>query len=282
MSQSTLSLKMSDLEGAIGLFLGRGRGTANGDSAWSTQDQSIITGLRNSGERTFYHPAIEGVIYVWSFLRPVATLTLPQAASVFPQANLAGAAISSILPMPDDFGGIEGELTVSSPTSALWESVPLIADVRPYYARNPTLTGRPRMANVEPIRGTTPSAGQRHQLCVWPAADQAYTLQFAYYINPNAMNGTLPYALGGPQHAETLQAACVAAAELYLDDMRGPRWEYFQERLLASVNMDRKLKPQLLGYNRDRSDMRETSHYGHVRGWWSQWADITFNGVGYP
>ncbi len=267
--ESTLSLTMSQLESAIGAFLGYGRGPAYNEPVWPAQTQSTVTDLRHSGERQFYHPAIEGMIYVWSFLRPVLTLTIPQGQAV-------------PLPMPDDFGGFEGEITASSLTSLLWETVPLIADVRPYYAKNPTLTGRPRLAAVEPIRGTTPDRGQRQQLYVWPIPDQTYQLQCPSYVNPDAMNGILPYALGGMQHAETLQAACIASAELYLDDMAGPRSEYFQQRLQASVNMDRKLKPQLLGYNRDRSDMREVGGYGPRARDWGDFATITFNGVAYP
>ncbi len=270
MAEPTLNLKLTDLESAIGEFLGYGLGAANGGPAWTTDQQSKITRMRNSGERQFYHPAIDGVIYVWSFLRPFARLTLPAGVNT--------------LPMPDDFGGIEGEITATNLGSLLWETVPQIADVRPLYARNPTLTGRPRMCDVEPIKGSTPAASTRHQLYVWPSPDQDYQLQLQYYVNPNAMNGVLPYALGGPQHAETLQAACIAAAELYLDDAPGPRAAYFQERLMASVNMDKKLRPQLLGYNRDRSDMVEIQPYGAypARGWNQPFVEITYYGVGYP
>lgn len=267
--ESTLSLRMSDLEGAIGDYLGYGRGAANGDQAWTTSTQRDITFLRNSGERQFYYPMIEGQMYKWSFLRPILTLTIPQGQKV-------------PLPMPDDFGGIEGEIVASNLKSLLWETVPLIADVRSYYARNPTLTGRPRLAVVESIKGTTTNTGQRQQLYVWPIPDQDYQLQMQSYVHPGAMNGTLPYALGGPQHAETLQAAVIAAAELYRDDVAGIRSDYFQQRLQASVNEDRKLKPQLLGYNRDRSDMREVHGWGPRARDWGNFAGITFNGVSYP
>lgn len=253
MPEPTLALTKDDLEGAIGLYLGYGAGTPNGGPAWTAETQRVVTVLRKSGERQFYYPAIEGQLYSWSFLRPVATLTLASGVS--------------IMVMPDDFGGMEGEITASSPTSRLWETVPLTGDVRPLYARNPTLTGRPRLATVEPIKGTTPLAGQRSQLYVWPVADADYTLQFSYYVNPDAMTGILPYALGGSQHAETLLAAVHAAAELYLDDVREERREYFQERLQASVNADKKLKPQLLGYNRDRSDYREDDYWHRSRNW---------------
>ncbi len=262
MPESTLALTKDDLEGAIGLFLGYGAGTPNGGPAWTAETQRVVTMLRKSGERQFYYPAIDGVLYSWSFLRPVATLTLAQGVS--------------IMTMPDDFGGIEGEITASSPTSRLWETVPLTGDVRPLYARNPTLTGRPRMANVEAIKGTTPLAGQRQQLYVWPIADADYTLQFAYYLLADAMTGILPYALGGSQHAETLLAAVYAAAELTLDDTQDVRQAYFQQRLMASVNADKKLKPQFLGYNRDRSDQRDS--YDHRnRGVWSGFPTITYH-----
>jgi len=114
------------------------------------------------------------------------------------------------------------------------------------------------MAALQPIKGTTGTQGQRWQLFVFPKSDAAYTLQFQYYLLPDYLSGAFPYAYGGAQHAETLLAACKAVAELELDDAEGPQAASWQRMLATSIELDRRNKPQNLGYNRDMSDMKHS------------------------
>ena len=98
-------------------------------------------------------------------------------------------------------------------------------------------------------------------------------------MNPDTLTTTFPYHMGGAEHAETVKAACIAAAELHLDDKKGPRWDYFMECLLTSVNIDRRNKPQNLGLNLDRSDDRQGfSHASWLR---DQQYTTTFSGTTY-
>lgn len=245
MAESKLSLKYGDLKAALGLFLGYGRGTDKGDAAWSARVSSVLDELVKSGLRQFYFPAPEdkgGVSYEWSFLRPTTTLTLPSGADS--------------IELPDDFGGFDGSISVS--TEGNETGVPLeltsMARIRQTRAEFTTTTGRPIWGAVDPRKGTSLNAGQRFGLEVYPTADREYTLDCAYVIHPEALSGDRPYAYGGLNHAETIQAAIIAAGELYLDDKRGERWQYFMERLATSISQDRKFKPQMLGYNGDRSN----------------------------
>lgn len=257
MAESTLSLGNLDFQQEIGFFLGFGRGTAVGDPAWTTEQQLVITNMCRSGYRQFLNPPVlEGhsVAYDWSFSKPVATLALASAAQT--------------IVLPDDFGGFEGQVTVlttgstSQPWTIEWRNEDVL---RRMYAGNPSVSGPPLYAAEQPIKGTSAAAGQRFQMFVYPAADQAYNLQVQYYVNPDALSSAYPYAYGGMQHTETLLASCLAAAELYLDDARGPRWQYFLERLAASIGADRRNKPLKLGPNLDRSDNvrwgRSEQHY---------------------
>jgi hypothetical protein len=112
---------------------------------------------------------------------------------------------------------------------------------------------------------------------VWPFADEDYTVEFTYYLIPDALSGAAPYAYGGAAHAETILASCKAAAERDLDDITdGPQMRNFRERLAASVAHDRRFKPQHLGYNADRSDRRGWRD-GRRHGW--DGAVATWNGV---
>lgn len=248
MPESTLSLKLSDLAGSVGLFLGWGRGEDNADIAWNPQQKASITEIVQSGLRNFYFPApTEGSDspYDWSFLRPTATIQLDSGASV---ARL-----------PDDFGGFEGRITIQSsagapqPCRIQWRNE---GQLREMYGVSPDMTGAPMFAAEQPIKGTSLLAGQRFQLYVFPAADQTYQLQFAYYILADYLTAAAPFAYGGMQHAETILESCLAIAEQRLDDLAGVHTQKFGQRLLASIGQDRKNKPQQLGYNSDNSDRR--------------------------
>lgn len=254
MSESTLSMGLGDLESEVGLFLGYGRGADAGDTAWTTYQQGIITSVVKSGVRQFYFPPpLEGesVSYDWSFLKPMAALSLNSGLDY--------------VDLPDDFGGLEGRITCTPQgSSAFWPvDVTGVGRVYAKLTEYPSTTGRPVVACVEPLRDTGASRSSRSRLKVWPTADQAYTLKFQYYLQPDALTDALPYAYGGLLHAETVLESCLSIAEQRLDDSASVHTLKFQERLAASINADRKLKPQKLGYNRDLSDGPEPAFRRH-------------------
>lgn len=243
--EPTLSAQWNDLQGDIGFFLGYGRGLAFGESAWSTQQQSSIDRCVKGGMRKFYYCG-----YDWSFLKPVANLSL--------------AAGSVIVPLPDDFGGFDGQITIASPTGQTWIVLDItgIGEIYTRQGQYPTMTGRPQIACQEPVKGTTATQSNRSQLHVFPIADQAYTLRAQYYINPDYLSGAFPYAYGGPEHAETLLEGCLAVAEKLLDDTSGVHDAEFDKLLEVSTDIDRRKKPQTLGYNRDNSDYMDRTWQG--------------------
>lgn len=272
MAEPTLSLTYTDLQAEAGFFLGWGRGQTApySDPAWTTAQQQGIDAVLRSGLRTFYWPQLDGTTYDWSFMRPLGTFVLAQGAST--------------VPCPDDYGGPEGQVTVRAVGSAVRVPYRLPVtgegEVRAAYAGNPTMTGRPLLVAVPSVKGTTGAAGTRHQMYVFPTADQQYTLDLPYYVNGDYLSTAFPYHMGGTAHAETVLAAVLAAAELYQDDARGPRWAYYQERLKASVDADRRHKPETAGYNGDRSDARNFFRYPSDRHGWN-YGGITVGGVQY-
>lgn len=265
--ESSLSLQYVQLKGEVGEFLGYGRGPDNGsDSVWTDAQKSDIDFCVASGLRQFYFPPpVEGErgSFDWSFLKPTASVQF-------------GVGLQTV-PLPDDFGGFEGPLTLltSSTTSMPWRiEWRNEGAIREMYSVSPTQTGPPMFAALMPLKGTTGTAGQRFQLLLFPAADQTYTLQAQYYLNPDYLSGAFPFAYGGAPHAETILESCLAIAEQRRDDAMSVHTAKFKERLLASISMDRRNKPQKLGPNRDRSDdlgwNRANAH------WWAPAA--TYNG----
>lgn len=248
MSEPSLSVAYWELAGEVGHFLGYGRGTRYENDEWTTDQWNSILSCLKSGLRNFYFPvSIDGTpsSYNWSFLTPTA--------------SLAVAAADQTIPLPDDYGNIEGNITISSTNNQASWPIQFTGEgvIREKYSGLPNATGRPQMAAIRPLKGTTVSKGQRFEIVVWPIPDQAYTIQVRYYLLPDVLSGTLPYAYGGATHAETLLESCLAIAEERLDDTRTTHSGKFRERLAASVAMDRRSKPQNLGYNRDNSDGME-------------------------
>ena len=261
MAVSTLAAAFNDLQGDIGFFLGYGRGTPFGEAAWSLQQQNSITRCVKGGLRNFYHCG-----YDWSFLKPMAAVSLATGAQV------------AIL--PDDFGGVEGRVVLAQITGSTdWWPLEFggLEPVYHHYGVFPTTTGRPRICCIEPLKGTGSTMTQQWQLHVWPIADMAYTLKFQYYLNPDYIDGAFPYAYGGPEHAETQLESCLAVAEKILDDSATVHEMEFQKRLDLSKMIDHRRKPQNVGYNGDRSDQKEQIWWD--RAGWHALGPINVNGV---
>jgi len=267
MAESTLALSYNELAAETGFFLGFGRGINYGYPAWDPDQQTSIDSCIKSGLRQFYIPmALDGTEpYDWSFLRPTTKIAFKSG--------------TQVIPMPDDFAALMGPLTISSPfvSVSIWPvQITGVGQIYAAYQQSPTAVGRPVMAAVEPIKDTTPTAGTRSQVRIWPVADADYIFNAVYIVNPNYISPTLPFPYGGAQHAETIRAACLMAAEETLDNESTVWAAKFQARLAASIAADRRLKPELHGYNMDKSDWAE--RYPYNNHWLAQ---VYVNGVLY-
>jgi hypothetical protein len=252
--EPTLAITMDDLRASVGDFLGWGRSSSD----WSEGQQARIAEVLKSGLRQFYYPTVmEGLLYEWSFLKPSREVVL--------------ASGERAVTLPADFNGIEGPVVVSesdSPEAGGYCPVRVMNPgyVDAEYARRPSSTGRPMFASVRVRPEVTRDRGQRHELYVYPEADRAYRFRIKYSIHPEALTEKAPDALGGPAHAETILESCLAIAEQRLDDSMGVHTAKYRERLAASVNSDRRHKPQHLGYNGDRDWDGDALYHRNHRG----------------
>jgi hypothetical protein len=267
--ESTLSMKKSDFEGEVGFFLGYGRGSSNGETAWTTAQQSAITSCVKSGLRNFYFPAPlpgDSASHSWSFLKPVATLTLAEDANE--------------LYLPEDFGGLMGEITLFSSDQVTPWIIPNTGEgrIRQAFNSTPTATGRPQMVAIVPMKGTSQANSSRSKLSVYPTADQDYSLQMTYFVLPDYLTSDFPYCYGDAKHHETILESCLAVAEKRLDDMATVHHAQFIIRLASSVSMDRMNQPRNFGPNQDRSDAQWTQGYGAGQYYNSY---VTYNGTRY-
>jgi hypothetical protein len=261
MASPTLAVAFKDLQADVGFYLGYGRGPDFKQREWDEKKKATIARCVKGGMRKFYFCG-----HKWSFLKPVAELTLSSG--------------ENTLILPDDFGGVESYIVVTQATGICWQPVQYgsIAQVQEQEARLPNSTGRPIICALEPTKTTMHGQNPRSQLHFWPTADQDYTLKAQYYIVPDYLTGEKPYAYGGPDHAETLLEACLAVAEKIGDNTAEVHAAEFATLLNQSKEIDARMKPKNIGYNLDHSD-RDTG----VRGMMERYQDqrVTFEGVQY-
>ena len=222
MSESTLSITYSDLQKAVGHYLGYGRDS----TAWDTSMQADIDDAIVSGLRQFYYPpplSDDLVGHVWSFLRPAATIDLT--------------ADTGEYDLPDDYQSIEGGMTFSTSET---HTVVKTGEERIRQLRQAdSSTGKPQQFAIR-AKTSDGSTGQRSEVIFWPVPDASMTLKYSYNVLPNALSDLKPNPLGGMSHAETIKESCLACAEQLNEDSLGIHTNLFMQKLAASVAVDRK------------------------------------------
>jgi len=186
--------------------------------------------------------------------------------------------------LPWDFGGVagDGKFTFINAENKL-SFITLTSDTRIRLLRQHSISaGTPYLFSVSPMR-TDGTQGQRWELLVHPPPNDNLTVEYRYYIKPNALLDTSnEYPYGSVEHSETIIESCLAIAEAReKDSSKTDHQERFAILLAASVERDKRLGESInnYGYNRDHSDdydyrLRDSDYFRHN-------SLITFNGVAY-
>lgn len=238
-TESTLSLKRSELQTSVADFAQLGRAVPT-----DTDDLARVNEAIDSGLRQVYWPALvlgETSAHEWSWMRPTMTFTT--------------SADYGTYQLPSDFGGIEGDITFAADQAFRVIQIRGENYIRQLQQGN-TASGIPKYGAVRALRSGL--SGQRYELLLWPTPGSAHDLTFRYNINPDALAAVNDYALGGPALAETILQSCRAAADRIFNDNVGDEYRMFIERLKASVSLDRRmLAPERLGFAHDPGMVRE-------------------------
>jgi hypothetical protein len=223
----------------------------------------------------FTHPTseLERIIKIYSRIS-AGHLTL---ADVVPADDLSSGTVSYVITdgiqtLPTSFGGIEGDITLSSGSGYMPVRQVGEDQIREMFLNGAIQTGVPAFFCVRPWRdpqfdrGTSAPVGAsytRYEMVFFPRPDATYNMSFRYlYVFPGVADidaltpaNTDLVMPGLAYHHEAILASCLAVAEEYADSPNGKYREYFQERLLASASLDRKVAgDQYFGQNIDRSD----------------------------
>lgn len=227
MAESTLTKLYSDLRAAIGFELGYGRTSGS----WTSEQTANIAACLEDGQRRFY------AAHEWSFLELVATIAT--------SANV------SAYNLPDDFASILGDITWPA-SGGGYCSIVVVGEGQ-IRAMNQGLnlgSGRPTHAATRVKSGYDGTSSTRWEVIFNRAFDAIYTITYRYRILPSKLTSD-KYPLGGMQHADTLESACLAAAEQKLNGVRGVHWDEYQRLLAISIQRDNEQKPSRFGYNGD-------------------------------
>ena len=219
MAEATLTLGYDQFAVEMSMFLGFGLTAPTSGDNFTIMDNLIQRGLRE-----FYNA------YDWSFLKP-QSLAL----------TLASAGTSVALTTTPNFGGLHGDVTVSS----IDRSYPVVVvneqRMRVLRQEATASTGRPQYCALQPASATTSSLGQVWTLQFWPKADASYTVRVCYHPNlDKIVTSTNPYPLGGQQHGETILEFMLAAAEVNRFDEIGAHSQKAQALLQSSILHDRR------------------------------------------
>ena len=258
MTTTTLSVNYDSLRREVGRFLGFDPDYSN----WTTSVASAVDDVLAAGLRLFYRPPrlpSERAAHQWSFLRPIITINTRAGYGNYD--------------LPADFAGLDGDWTYYTTDNAAGTVVHVSEAQIRVLRQGSDGSGAPKRCAMVP-KVSDNQSDQTYTLFLWPIPDEVYTLQARYFARQMRLSENNPVPLGGSDHAETIRAACFAAAEEHLDDELGPKRDAFMMALQASVDFDRRAtSPENLGYNSAHEQVdidtftRATSALTQYLGW---------------
>lgn len=138
--------------------------------------------------------------------------------------------------LPEDFGGLDGPITFTTTDYSLAVTVVTEAMVRRAQQRDDS-NGRPQIAAIRPVVHDGKFT-QRYDILMWPTPDGKYTLNYRQIVVLPEIDEVNLFPPGGAAYGELYMAACLALATQRINDRRGLRWDEFQERLAAMIEVD--------------------------------------------
>lgn len=217
---------------------------------------------------TVFYPSMVGktitinaVDYVVASYVNSTTITLTTAVAAGASGLTWAMAADGAYRLPDDFGGINGKSLTYAPSVNNW-SIQVVGEpqIRETYQID-TSVGRPCYAATRPAYMTGASP-QRWDIFLYPIPDAVYVLSVPYFRIIDAMSASLPYPLGGMPYYEAFKDACLAAAEISINDTKGLRWEQFMTTLASAIEHDAgQHGPRNLG--KSQSGYGENGPYKH-------------------
>jgi hypothetical protein len=241
MADPTLRLTYSDLRIRVAVFLGVAD-YSGGSAALPTDasDLELVGRLVNDGYARFLTENERG----WNFMTVPLSIT-------FGTGTVA--ADNSRYYLPDDSDGrIVTPFTYgpTGPTARIIQiSEPELRELKRLAA-----TGFPVACASRAINTDATATGSRWEMVFYPTPTGTETVTALYKRFPAALSAASDRSVAGFVHDRTVLTACIAEAELQVNDTPGPREAAYQRELRKSLKIDaRAASPHSRDYG-DRSD----------------------------
>jgi hypothetical protein len=216
----SLQVNLDSMSRETGMYLGYDRDLAN-HSPNQILDMGDVLG---KAMRSWYFPIVDGVVYKWSFLQKTGQIT-----TIADQVEYD---------LPEDFASFTNDClyfgTDTHKVKVTRRSEGMLLNM----FSGAWASGSPLYYAIR-TKGTLTEGRAMHEMLLYPAPDAAVEFTFRYMRIPPALSEADPYPLGGEVHAETILAACLAAAEQKIEDAAGLHTANFQRLLAGSIAMDR-------------------------------------------
>jgi len=209
---------------SVGMYLDFGADS----NIWDAEQFNTADWIVQRGAQQFYNPPIIGdQPHSWSFLNVVGTFDTSDDAVAY---DLAA-----------DFGGILQDVTFSDGTEQYRPELCDESVVRGLLSKYASTTdGVPRNVAVR-VKALPTTARQVWEMIVFPkGSSTVYAVEYRYKAAPGVLTSTNLYPPGTEVHAETLFASCMSVAECWKTKQNGPMHQLFQERLTASILIDKR------------------------------------------
>lgn len=151
--------------------------------------------------------------------------------------------------LPDDFGGILGQMTYRAGDSELYPPIRILSEyqIRAQKQQYDAYSYRPIYAGIR-VKAFVATTGTRWEIVFGPAVpDAVYNLEYTYRALPNQMTPTNKYPLGGELHSETIRIMILAAIELKKDEQAGINAQMIPIMLDNSRRAEGSFAPDFLG-----------------------------------
>jgi len=251
MAESSLSLTYEDFMEHVARFLGFKDTYADmSDGNRSRADRIVQSAYRQFLNPPIVPPAVTA--HKWSFLSPESQIVLASGTADYDA--------------PEAFGSLLGTMTFST-SGNIYTPVILVGEGQIRQERQATeATGYPKWVAIRP-KAFSGASATRWEFLFYPEPDGVYTLDYRYNINVNKLNVTNLYPIGGLQHAETMLASCLAAAERDEDETQSVQHVRFLARLQTSVELDLTMGADTLG-GEGESHYHQRLHHTHDETEW--------------
>ena len=219
----------------------------------STEELSRVKASVKSGYIQFLRPTCrEHLGYRWNFLSP--------------QVNLSLVKDQEVYTLDLEYGAITGNIFYDKAGFA-----PIACDVGEANVvanRRENITGLPRMATVKIVKDVAEDGTWTiiKQLMVNPIPDQAYDVHFNVYLYTEELVSQDSFVFGADYYGETIKQACLASAELLINDKMVEHSRTFAAMLLASIEQDLQEAPTQWGNVGDKRNYSRPNRASHLTG----------------